>query len=54
MTLEEIAKELGCSHQAVWYAQNTALKKFKHRLELLGITYEDFELYLQHNNLKGD
>lgn len=54
MTLEEIAKELGCSVFTAWDTQNKALIKVKHRLELLGITYEDFELYLQHNQLKEE
>lgn len=52
MTLEEIAEELGCSHQAVWELQNKALKKFRYKLELLGITYEDFKMYLKHNHLR--
>ena len=41
MTLEEIALELGISHQAVWEIQARALKKIRIKLKHLDITYED-------------
>ena len=42
MTYQEIAKELGVSHQAVWEAERRALAKIKQRLENQGYTLEDF------------
>ena len=41
MTLEEIAAELGISHQAVWEIQAKALKKVRIGLSKHNITYED-------------
>lgn len=49
MTLEEIAKELGISHQAVWELQARAIKKLRVALQKHNITYEDFESCLKHS-----
>ena len=49
MTLEEIALELGMTHQSVWQIQNKAIKKIRKALELHNITYEEFELCLKHS-----
>lgn len=47
MTLEEIASELGISHQAVWEIQNKAIKKLRIALAKYDITYEDLILCLK-------
>jgi DNA-directed RNA polymerase sigma subunit (sigma70/sigma32) len=49
MTLQEIALELGISHQAVWDIQNKAIKKLRRALARHNITYEEFELCLKHS-----
>jgi len=49
MTLEEIALELGISHQAVWELQNKAIIKLRKALYQHNITYEEFELCLKHS-----
>ena len=49
MTLEEIAAELGISHQAVWELQNKAIIKLRKALSLHNITYEEFESCLKHS-----
>ena len=43
-TYQEIAKDLGISHQAVWEIEKRALAKVKKLLELYDITKEDCEL----------
>lgn len=43
MTLQEIALELGISHQAVWEIQLRALSKVLKGLQAHGLTYEDLE-----------
>ena len=47
MTLEEIALELGISHQSVWEIQARALKKVRIGLLKYDITYEDLEKCLK-------
>ena len=47
MTLEEIAAELGISHQAVWEIQNRAVKKLRRALARHNITYEEFQKCLE-------
>jgi len=47
MTLEEVAKELGISHQAVWEIQNRAIIKLRIALKKHDITYKDLELCLK-------
>lgn len=47
MTLEEVAKELGISHQAVWELQNKAIIKLRKALKKHNITYEDLEKCLK-------
>lgn len=49
MTLEEIAAELGISHQAVWEIQSKAIKKLRIALHKHDITYEEFQLCLKHS-----
>lgn len=49
MTLEEIAAELGISHQAVWEIQAKAIKKLRIALQNNDITYEEFQLCLKHS-----
>jgi DNA-directed RNA polymerase sigma subunit (sigma70/sigma32) len=49
MTLEEIALELGITHQSVWQIQNKAILKIRKALALHNITYEEFELCLKHS-----
>lgn len=41
MTLEEVAKELGISHQRVSQLEKSGLKKVRIKLKTLNITYED-------------
>lgn len=43
-TYQEIANDLGISHQAVWEIEKRALAKVKKLLELYDITKEDCEL----------
>lgn len=43
-TYQEIAKDLGISHQAVWEIEKRALAKVKKLLELYDITKEDCEI----------
>lgn len=47
MTLEEIAAELGITHQSVWQIQAKALKKLRIALKNHDITYEEFEKCLK-------
>ena len=49
VTLEEIAAELGISHQAVWEIQAKAIKKLRIALQKHDITYEEFQLCLKHS-----
>lgn len=49
MTLEEIALELGITHQSVWQIQNKAITKIRKALALHNITYEEFESCLKHS-----
>lgn len=49
VTLEEIAAELGISHQAVWETQSKAIKKLRIALQKHNITYEEFEKCLKHS-----
>lgn len=49
MTLEEIALELGISHQAVWEIQAKAIKKLRIALKKHNITYEELEKCLKHS-----
>jgi DNA-directed RNA polymerase sigma subunit (sigma70/sigma32) len=49
MTLEEIALELGITHQSVWQIQNKAITKIRKALALHNITYEEFALCLKHS-----
>ena len=49
MTLEEIAAELGMSHQAVWEIQAKAIKKIRIALQKHDITYEELKLCLKHS-----
>ena len=49
VTLEEIAAELGISHQAVWEIQAKAIKKLRIALQNNDITYEEFQLCLKHS-----
>jgi DNA-directed RNA polymerase specialized sigma subunit len=49
MTLEEIAAELGISHQSVWQIQNKAINKLRKALQKHNITYEEFESCLKHS-----
>lgn len=41
MTLEEVALELGISHQRVSQLEKSALQKVRIKLKKLDITYED-------------
>lgn len=41
MTLEEVAQELGISHQRVSQLEQSALQKVRIKLKTLNITYED-------------
>jgi DNA-directed RNA polymerase sigma subunit (sigma70/sigma32) len=47
MTLDEIALELGISHQAVWEIQAKAIKKLRIALQKHDITYEELLLCLK-------
>ena len=49
MTLEEIALELGITHQSVWQIQNKAILKIRNALQKHDITYEEFALCLKHS-----
>jgi DNA-directed RNA polymerase sigma subunit (sigma70/sigma32) len=49
MTLEEIALELGMTHQSVWQIQNKAIMKIRNALKKHNITYEEFEKCLKHS-----
>lgn len=49
MTLEEIAAELGISHQAVWELQAKAIKKLRIALKHHEITYEELLKCLKHS-----
>lgn len=49
MTLEEIAAELGISHQAVWELQAKAIKKLRIAIQKHDITYEDLLKCLKHS-----
>ena len=47
MTLQEVAKELGISHQAVSEAEQRAIRKFRAEMLKHGITYRELELCLK-------
>ena len=47
MTLEEVAKVLGVSHQRVSQLEQSALKKVRIELLKRNITYEDLQLCLK-------
>ena len=47
MTLQEVAKELGISHQAVSETEQRAIRKIRIELLKRGITYEELELCLK-------
>jgi DNA-directed RNA polymerase sigma subunit (sigma70/sigma32) len=49
MTLEEIALELGITHQSVWQIQAKAIKKIQIALKKHNITYEELEKCLKHS-----
>lgn len=49
MTLEEIALELGMSHQSVWQIQAKALKKIRAVIIKHDITYEELLRCLKHS-----
>ena len=49
MTLEEIALELGITHQSVWQIQAKALNKIRIVLLKHDITYEELLLCLKHS-----
>jgi len=49
MTLEQIAAELGISHQSVWQIQNKAMNKIRRALKKHNITYEEFESCLKYS-----
>lgn len=49
MTLQEIANELGISHQAVWEIQAKAIKKLQIAIKTHEITYEELLQCLKHS-----
>jgi DNA-directed RNA polymerase specialized sigma subunit len=49
MTLEQIAAELGISHQRVSQLERSALIKIRYALKNLDITYEELFLCLKHS-----
>ena len=49
LTLEEIALELGITHQSVWQIQDKAIKKIRVVLLKHDITYEELLICLKHS-----
>lgn len=49
LTLEEIALELGMTHQSVWQIQDKAIKKIRVALLKHDITYEELLRCLKHS-----
>jgi len=49
MTLEEVAAELGISHQSVWQIEKRLIAKIRRALKRHNITYEELELCLKHS-----
>jgi DNA-directed RNA polymerase sigma subunit (sigma70/sigma32) len=49
MTLDEVAAELGVSHQRVSQLEQSALKKLRIELLKRNITYEELLLCLKHS-----
>jgi DNA-directed RNA polymerase sigma subunit (sigma70/sigma32) len=49
MTLEEIALELGITHQSVWEIQDKAIRKIRVALLKHDITYEELLRCLKHS-----
>ena len=49
MTLEEIALELGITHQSVWQIQDKAIKKIRAVIIKHDITYEELLKCLKHS-----